>query len=144
MSGEKGNMGFFQFGITIIALVLAFFVGRMTATGGEHTSAQSPHDVSGLIKDAPEVIQNAETVFAEAIKDRLWSDDDEYRFRDALAKLGRDGQLKQLAAFTQAVNSGQLKLAPDPAPPSLPACCNLCTGTARPNDQGAALKRTAK
>jgi len=120
-------MSFLQFGITLVALVLAFLVGRFTAAGDEHHG--EPH-APLVVADAPEVVQQVQQVFTDGAKDGVWTEDDDVKFRIALVTLGRDGQLKQLASFAQAVNSGKLKFPIEKAPSPPPACCNLCANPA--------------
>jgi hypothetical protein len=144
MSADKPSMGIFQFGITIVTLVLAFLVGRFTATGAEHQPPPppglgGPPGPGGPIRpDSPDLVQKVEQIFTDGIKDSRWTEDEDFKFREALLKLGRDGQLKQLATWVQAVNSGKLKLAEPDAPPAQPACCNQCTTAPRGSNQGAA------
>jgi hypothetical protein len=143
MSNDNGQKGFVLFGVTLIALVLAFFVGRLTAHGGEGPKGGS--SLGPERPDSTEAVQRVEAALAEGAKDGAWSDDEDDKFRRALAPLSHAGQLKELSVFVLAVNSGKLRIVSPEAPAPTPSCCNLCNSpvTPRPADQGAAAKKSA-
>ena len=147
MSNDNGQKGFVLFGVTLIALVLAFFVGRLTAHGGEAPRGGS--DLGPEKPDSPEAVQRVEAVLADGAKDGAWSEDEDDKFRRALAPLSHAGQLKQLSAFVLAVNNGKLRIVEPAAPAPTPSCCNLCNSPVTPRpadhpaDQGPAAKKPA-
>ena len=112
MSNDKGQSGFLLFGLTVIALVLAFFVGRLTA----HGSGEGGPPPGGLGPDKPdstEAIQKIEAIFSDGAKDQVWTEDEDQKFRRAMVPLSHAAQLKQLSTFVLAINSGKLRLVED-------------------------------
>jgi hypothetical protein len=122
-NNNRGGRGILAIIVTLIALVLAFLVGRLTA------AKEAPAEHAEEKPDAPEILQKVEEIFKEGAKDKQWTEDEDTRYLLAVTRLSHAGQLHELSRFVKAINSGELHLARDTTPPPPPPCCNVCTGS---------------
>jgi len=104
--------------LIIIALVLAFLVGRFTAhIPGEHVAPR---------EDPPGAVEAAQKLLDQGAADGTWSATEDAAFLEAVSKLGQESELRQLRALAQRVNGGKLKLEPVNAPQVPPPCMHVC------------------
>jgi hypothetical protein len=108
--------------LVVVALVLAFLVGRFTAGMGR--SAGAPHET----QDSADVVKEVDDLFGKLSKNGTWDDAADRQFIQSVSRLGQTGQVRELAMLATKINKGELKRVREPqAPkpqcePKLPPC----------------------
>ena len=103
--------------LVVVALVLAFLVGRFTAGMGR--SADGPHEK----EDSPEVVNEVHAKFDElSEKGTTWNDAAHRKFVRSMSRMSQDGQVRELAKVAAKINKGELKVVREPQAEPKPAC----------------------
>jgi len=101
--------------LVVVALVLAFLVGRFTAGMGR--SAGAPHEM----EDSEALVKEVHDLYVELSKDGTWSKDDDRKFFRSVSRMSQAGQVREFAMVGAKVNKGELKVVPQPQADK-PAC----------------------
>jgi hypothetical protein len=94
--------------LVVVALVLAFFVGRFTAGIGR--GADAPHEK----EDSSELVKEVDDLFLKLSKDGTWNDSADREFVRSVSRLSQAGQIRELAMLAAKINKGELRIVPDP------------------------------
>lgn len=132
-NGEsRGGAGVVWGIITLVVIVLAFLVGRLTAPAPTVANVELPE-----LGGAP---QQADNAFKMGTADGKWTFEEDMAFTRALAGLNQANQLKQLNRLATLVNGGKLKLELDPVAPAPATCCTPCSAQSSAAQKGPAAK----
>ena len=102
--------------LVVVALVLAFFVGRFTASMGRGAGA------SHQMEDSDALVKEVDAVFEKLSKDGTWSKSDDREFVRSVSRMSQSGQVREFAMVAAKVNKGELKVAPEPQAEQKPPC----------------------
>lgn len=102
-------------GLVVVALVLAFLVGRFTAGMGR--GAGGPH----AMDDSPEIVKEVDELFAKLSKDGTWNESSDKEFVRSVSRMSQAGQVRELAMLAAKINKGELKVVREPQTPK-PQC----------------------
>ena len=102
--------------LVVVALVLAFFVGRFTAGMGR--GAGAPHEM----EDSDAVVKEAHDLFAKLSKDGTWNKNADREFVRSVSRMSQAGQVREFAMVAAKVNKGELKIVPEPQDKPQPPC----------------------
>lgn len=103
--------------LVVVALVLAFLVGRFTAGMGRGAGAHHQ------MEDSDAVVQEVHAKFKElSMNGTTWSDAADREFLKSVSRLSQDGQVRELAMLAVKLNKGELKVVPQPQAEPKPAC----------------------
>ena len=114
--GWRGAMGALLLAALVAAaLVLAFFVGRLTAP------------MLAQFHSQPGAEQKAQDAFEAGAQDGIWTDADHFALTSSLVGLDQEAQLRVLGHFAGEVNAGKLKLDElVKRKPPVASCCKVC------------------
>jgi len=87
--------------LVVVALVLAFLVGRLTAGMGRG-AAHEMHDSADVVKEVDDL-------FGKLSKDGTWNDDADRAFVRSVSRMSQAGQVRELAMLAAKINKGELK-----------------------------------
>ena len=121
--GNSGRLGWL---LVLIAVLLAFGLGRLWGRG-EHCCGQEAKEPPGA-KEAEEVTHK---ILTEGVADGKWTPEEDAKFLASLGPLGRERREHQLELLAQLVNERKVHLEPPPKPTYKP-CFHACepeTGT---------------
>jgi len=93
--------------LVVVALVLAFFLGRFTAGMGRGGGARQMEDSDAVVKEVHDL-------FAKLSKDGTWTKNADREFIRSVSRLSQDAQVRELAAVAAKINKGELKVVPEP------------------------------
>jgi hypothetical protein len=103
--------------LVVVALVLAFLVGRFTAGMGR--GSDGPHDV----QDSDAVLKEVDAKFKELSHEgKTWDRNAQREFVKSVSGLSQAGQIRELAAVAAKINKGELKVVREPQAEPKPAC----------------------
>lgn len=105
--------------LVVIALVLAFGLGRLWGHHGEPKGPAIEPDEPGTPQE-----ESAKSRLDDLAKDNEWSSEDSVEFAKALAPLGKEGRHRMLDLLANRVNSQKLKIPVTTAMP--PGCVTTC------------------
>jgi len=94
--------------LVVVALVLAFLVGRFTAGMGREAGV--PHEK----QDSPALVQEVDDLFKRLSKDGTWNESADRQFVRSVSRLSQAGQVRELAMLAVKLNKGELKVMPEP------------------------------
>ena len=92
--------------LVVVALVLAFLVGRFTAGMGRG----APHEM----EDSADLVKEVDGLFGQLSKDGTWNDDADRQFVRSVSRLSQAGQVRELAMLAAKINKGELKRVREP------------------------------